>query len=385
MAPRCDLLGQKPLSSDSPMKTSRPKVAVIGGGIFGLSAAFELTSDFDVTVFEQNQELLKGATYANHNRHHYGYHYPRSYETARQCLESRHSFESVYGPCLVWDFKNYYAVSKTDTKTTPENYLKFCKDLDLYHKEEWPEEGAMSREKVALSLRVKEAVYDFNTLNRLVQYRLRESPKLSVLLNHRVTAGKLGDDGSKVLTVRHDAKTEEQRFDFVINATYASLNQFCDWFGFAPRQFQFNLQELAVVELPLQHKSGMTVMDGEFPSFIPLGFSNFFLLAHVVTSMLRRDSSFQTQSLIARSLNIESNWSGVQASCALQLPVVSQARYQRSIFVDRVVDAARSSDDARVTELMDHGSGCWSIFAAKVISCVSIAKKLREGIEAQVR
>ena len=90
----------------------KKKVGIIGGGIFGLSCAINLDKAHDVTVFDQAPDIMMGATYANHNRHHLGYHYPRSPETALQCLESREDFERTYGACCVNDFASYYCVSK---------------------------------------------------------------------------------------------------------------------------------------------------------------------------------------------------------------------------------------------------------------------------------
>ena len=87
---------------------SLPRVGIIGGGLFGLSTAIQLDGKYNVTVFEQFDDILCGATYANHNRHHYGFHYPRSPETAMQCIESAVEFEKVYKDSLVWDFDNYY-------------------------------------------------------------------------------------------------------------------------------------------------------------------------------------------------------------------------------------------------------------------------------------
>ena len=89
-----------------------PRVGIIGGGIFGLSTAIQLDSRYDVTIFEQCDDILCGATYANHNRHHHGFHYPRSPETALQCLNSAKEFEQIYTESLMWDFDNYYCVSK---------------------------------------------------------------------------------------------------------------------------------------------------------------------------------------------------------------------------------------------------------------------------------
>jgi glycine/D-amino acid oxidase-like deaminating enzyme len=224
-------------------------VVVIGGGIFGASAAVELASrGMSVLLLEQGPDWLKGATFANHNRHHMGYHYPRSLETARQCGESRGDFESVYGAAVVRDFSNFYAIAKEGSKTTPEA-------------------------KVALCGRVEEAVYEFESLQRLVKERIHGTPRLTSRLNARVTGASVETDGSKTLFLDGG---ERIRARFVVNATYAYLNRFCGWLGFPGREFQFNLQELSVIALPGSPRVGITVQDGSYPSFIPLGRTSYY-------------------------------------------------------------------------------------------------------------
>ena len=114
-----------------------PRIAIIGGGILGLSAALHLDKKYNVTLFEQLDDLLCGATYANHNRHHYGFHYPRSTETAMQCLNSAKDFEGIYSDSLIWNFDNYYCISKDNSKTSPEDYISFCDSVGLEYIEKW--------------------------------------------------------------------------------------------------------------------------------------------------------------------------------------------------------------------------------------------------------
>lgn len=108
----------------------RPRVAVIGGGIFGAAAGIALGDRFEVTLFERRGSLLGEATYANQYRHHHGYHYPRSADTVEQCLVARKDFEDVFGEAIVRDFPAYYAVAREGSRTTPEDFLAFC---ERYH------------------------------------------------------------------------------------------------------------------------------------------------------------------------------------------------------------------------------------------------------------
>ncbi len=128
-------------------------VAVIGAGIFGASSALVLSEHFNVTLFEQDETILAGASYGNQNRFHYGYHYPRSLQTGRDCLSAIPAFKSIYGDSLIEDFQNYYCVAKDGSKVSKSDYLKFCEALDLPYREEWPAADLVSRDRLCLSIR----------------------------------------------------------------------------------------------------------------------------------------------------------------------------------------------------------------------------------------
>ena len=89
------------------------KVLVVGGGIFGCSISLELSkSGFDVTLIEKDSDIMGNASKQNHNRIHYGYHYPRSIETATQSLDGLLSFLMTYKESIINNFPNYYSVAK---------------------------------------------------------------------------------------------------------------------------------------------------------------------------------------------------------------------------------------------------------------------------------
>jgi hypothetical protein len=365
-------------------REDRPRVAIIGGGLFGVTAALVLARFCDIQLFERAPEIFQGATFANHNRQHFGFHYPRSPETALQCLESHSDFRRFYGEAEISDFPNYYCVAARNSKVTPEQYLDFCDEVGLEYKEERPPKGFLTVAKIGLSLRVNEGVCDLAAMKRIALYHLSKNSAITVLNNQTVTNGQTLADGTKRLTIIKEDQARCEAFDFVINATYAHNNTFCNWFGFSPRTFQFNLQELNIIELPNNVRVGVTIMDGTFPSLIPMGGTPYHLLAHVKESQLMRESSNQSNPLLGRVSIIESNWNGVLKASSEYLPILKKARYMKSLFVDRVVDAAASKTDARLTDITDHGSGCFSIFAAKLITCVSTADKLAASISSRL-
>ncbi|MBP6217213.1 MAG: FAD-dependent oxidoreductase [Oligoflexales bacterium] len=362
----------------------KPKVAVIGGGIFGVSSAIELAKFCHVDLFEKNQNLLAGATFANHNRHHFGFHYPRSEETARQCLEGHSSFCEYFASALFWDFSNYYCVGKEGSKVSPEAYLAFCQKMGLEYRIELPSDRYINPAKIELALRVKEAVCDIKLLQELAITRVRATKDVQIFLDSEIRHAVMGSNGTKILEVWDGKTSREESYDCVINASYAHYNRFCGWMGFTKRAFQFNLQELCLIRLPGSLKLGMTVMDGAFPSFLPFGNSDLHIAAHVEVSQLVRETSFQDTSLFSRIPHIVTNWEGFLQVSKELFPILSEAQYVRSILVDRVVDSTQSASDARISEITEHGQSCYSIFAAKVVTCVATARKIATRVRSDL-
>ena len=63
-------------------------IAIVGAGLFGLTTYLVLRKNgFNCTLFDKNKDILLGASTNNLNRVHFGYHYPRDYETAAQSLK----------------------------------------------------------------------------------------------------------------------------------------------------------------------------------------------------------------------------------------------------------------------------------------------------------
>ena len=110
-----------------------PKVLVVGGGIFGTTASVALaTSGYDVTLHEELDSIMRCATGINQYRLHKGYHYPRSKETAQECLGGMKSFKRKYGDSVVnGDINHFYAISSRDSLVSREEYIQFLDDMEL--------------------------------------------------------------------------------------------------------------------------------------------------------------------------------------------------------------------------------------------------------------
>ncbi len=361
------------------LKKKNERVAVIGGGIFGVSAALELSKNFSVTLYERSGELLSGASRDNHLRHHGGYHYPRSKETAIECLKSRESFEREYGACIIRPFNHYHAIAKEDSKTTPGNYLKFCEELGLPYEIVDLDPKLINKEKVSLIVKVAEYSYNPMKMLEIVKEKLKNS-KVEVKLSHEIKGGEIMGD-KKILRISSSLGNTEEEFDFVINATYTNFNKFNKWFGLPQKKALYELVELLEIELPIKEKLGLSIFDGQFSSLMPRAEEGRFTLAHIKEEIINDFVSDNLDPEIMLSQNRRTNKENILKASIADFPILKEAKIIRSIYTIRAVKANVDDTDERPSEITNHGNGLFSIFSGKVVTCVDVAERISSMIE----
>jgi hypothetical protein len=140
-------------------------------------------------LFERHREIFSESTYGNQNRFHYGYHYPRSLTTFSECLEGRDDFAEFFGNSIVSTLANYYSVAKSDSKTSPDQYINFCKSAGLPYTFSWPSADFLNRDLIATCLRVPEPIFDFFRLRRIALDSINQKRNVTLRTCERVTNG----------------------------------------------------------------------------------------------------------------------------------------------------------------------------------------------------
>ncbi|MEI7718920.1 MAG: FAD-dependent oxidoreductase [archaeon] len=351
------------------------KVGIIGAGVFGCSTALELVkAGFEVTLFDRANNILEGASTINHLRHHYGFHYPRSKETVEEIKVSRESFEKEYGECVSEFFDDYYGCSLIGSKTTPEDFIKFCDELKLPYEIKSPEDKFMDKKNIGVCIKTPERVYDPDILKGLLLKKLRES-KVKLRLNHKIIGGEVSEQKKTLkFEVGNTVSTEE--FDFLINATYSNFNSFNKWFGFPRKKLQYELMELLEVYIPNAPKIGLTIMDGAFSSLLPRGEKGTFTLGHVDASVLRTAIGDDIDPVVMATGEIKSNRAEIMKKGIEDYPFLKEGIVVKSLHITRVVKANVEATDERPSEITEYGNGMYSIFGGKIITCIDIAKKV---------
>ncbi len=242
------------------------RIIVIGAGIFGITIALELSKKYkDITLVDMNSDIMLNASKVNHNRLHFGFHYPRSHATARQCLDGYCTFYEYFRDAITSDFENYYMIEK-NSNVSSSHYELFCYAHNLKYKKQLPNID-MDFANIESSYLTHEPIFDYNRIKSRLSEDLKKSG-VKVILNKKISSKK------------------DLNYDVIINATYFNINRINKLFGL----FQTKLR-LQTVIIPIfwhnRTKIGLTVMDGKFCSIMPKGFNpNLFLLYHAKESII---------------------------------------------------------------------------------------------------
>jgi len=361
-----------------PLSKVRPKVAIIGAGIFGTSCAIELGKFCDITVFEKNNDIMQEASFVNQYRHHWGYHYPRSGETVKDIRKAIGDFEELYEKAIIRNFPTYYFIAKKGSKVSAKQYIKFCNEHSLPFTLGYPEKGFVDKSKVSLSMKTLEPIYDYKKLKNLVGSQIDKS-NIKLKLNTEVVGGEIDTDSKKIITyIDKNEMEHREKFDHVINATYAKYNQFTKWFNFPTKPMRIDLVEALIVKLPIP-KISLAIMDGPFTNLVPTNDDSLFTLVHIKESILQRyvpknglpNLKKPSFNKIKKTLEESAKW----------LPIINKAELAEVRYVFRAVNANREHDDARPSDMTYHGFGCWSILGGKIINSVSTAKEIAQRIK----
>jgi len=360
-----------------------PNVGIIGGGVFGTTCALSLPSDIRITLFDENREILMGASFANQYRHHAGFHYPRSVATIREILESEQEFKKVYGDLIVSDFPSYYAIAKEGSKVSADAFLEVCDKYGIWYQEAKCPEEFLNAGLVSLTVKTKEAVYDYIKMQKIIKERLSQKKNIQPALSSRVTNIRLLDNGGKLVTYVQNGRQKTQLFDYLINATYSKTNQWCKWLDFHKRDLFYHVKELVVLNIsPNPQRCAVTIMDGDYATLVPQGssktrytFGDVPLSIHEKVSSQRYEAHFRDW-----TKGRGTRWAEMQRRCLPWFPILRRASYVSSMFVTLPVERGQMNTDGRPTLVTDHGYGCWSVLSGKIMTSVKAARQICEGI-----
>ncbi len=240
---------------------------IIGAGLYGLySALFCAKRGQKVLVLERDAEPFARATYINQARVHMGYHYPRSLSTATKSAYYFERFCQDFGFCCLTDFLQVYATSSKMSWTNAQEFVKFCNASKIPCEPVIPEKYFRAGLCDGAFI-TREYTYDAMLLKAWFLEQLSAFPKVEILCSSPVSS--ITESGGLWKVI---AGTIQAQAPFILNASYAGVNDIHKMLGFEPFKIKYELCEIILCTVSdALRTTGLTVMDGPFFSIMPFG------------------------------------------------------------------------------------------------------------------
>ena len=253
---------------------------ILGLGTYGLYCANKLAKldpSKKILILEKDSQAFQRASYVNQARVHNGYHYPRSLSTALKSAKYYQRFIKDYDFAINSKFEKIYAISSDFSYASGENFKDFCNNANI--KGDEIDSGKFFKEDVIDQAFVTEEFsLDAKKICKYFLSNLRKSPNVEIRYSTIINkAEKEGDNYHLKLSDKSSVYS-----NFIINATYASINQILNIFGFDNFKIKYEIAEICLGNVSNNILNiGLTVMDGPFFSLMPFGLSGLHSLSGV--------------------------------------------------------------------------------------------------------
>ena len=237
------------------------KIAIIGGGFYGVYLAYKLSKNkkIKIDLFEKNNSILKETAIRNQYRLHTGYHYPRSLETIHQTILGYKKFKEEFKKFLYFPENNFYLVHKKSLISF-NNYKKIFQNLNLNFRE-------VKKKQISEYINLSNIDGVINTeegvilLEKLFSFLKKEiSNKVRIYKSTRISKIDANKGGI------YSQKLNLSGYNYVINTTYTNPNLGLDKDKF---KIKYELTGMVRLKNPFKKSLGFTIMDGNYCSLYP--------------------------------------------------------------------------------------------------------------------
>ncbi len=255
---------------------------IIGSGIYGMYASIiskkKHGDSCSVLVIDGEDSYFKRGSYINQARLHNGYHYPRSYSTASKSAGYFNRFYEDYKECINDDFEKVYAIAADYSWTNGVQFKQFCDNLNLVC-DEIEKKKYFNEFSIDKAFHTVEYSFDAQLLGDKMH---EEATSLGVEFSFKTTIDSIVKDGKQFCITFMDGRCIYT--GYVLNATYAGVNQIHEMMGYDLLPIKYELCEVILCEVSksIEHV-GLTVMDGPFFSVMPFGKTGY----HSITTVSR--------------------------------------------------------------------------------------------------
>ena len=303
-----------------------------------------------VVLVEECDELVERASLKNQARIHGGYHYPRSFLTARRSRVNYSKFISEFPECVVRPRVSIYAIASQLSQINAKQFVEFCRSIDA------PIEPAAREikqlfvpETVEDVFQVEEVAFDGCLLRKNLTNRLSVS-SVDVVTGYRVENLVHREDGSWEIRDRRGNVILTKQ---VWLCTYSSVNSVLKASDLPQIPLRYQLAELAVIEPPRELKDvSITVMDGPFFSFMPFPAYSSYSLSHVRYTPHVTWQNEQEQP----TKSPKTNFTLMSRDAARFVPAIEKCRYLESVWeIKGLLPRSQNNDSRPILVRLDHG------------------------------
>ena len=336
------------------------KIAIIGAGFFGCTAAIVLSKKHKVDLFESSKTILNGASRSNQFRFHYGFHYPKSKKTVDEIKKSKEDFIKLFGHNVLGKTKNKYLIAK-NSKVSFEKYKLFLKKYNLNFNE-----LTSNNKFIRGEILTDERILNYFKFKKNIEKKLFNK-NINLQINTKFN------------------KKNLEKYDKVIIFSYANNNSVLNYLGIKKiRKLRYELVEKLVVKLPKKFKNNSdVVIYGKFVCIDPYLGTDYHLLSDVKLSKIEiiesRFPKFKNKNGIFLNKGLIINYNKTRFNkilnrCKKYLPYLKHAKYIGSFYVIRTIKTGVENTDQRTSEIINHNKKIISVMSGKWNNCVSLAK-----------
>ena len=329
-----------------------------------------------VILSEKETDFMQRASYVNQARVHNGYHYPRSVLTA---LRSRISFPRFYAEfkeCIDNTFDKYYMIPHLQSKISASQFEKFCHRIGAVCEPAPPKiTDLVEPHFVEAVFTTKEFAFDSEKLKYIMFERIQDAC-VSYHLNQKILSVSSANDKLlvKLYSIKDKSELDPIEVDEVFNCTYSMINQIINYSSLEMIPLKHELTEMVLVDVPdeLKH-AGITVMDGPFFSVMPFPSRGLHSFSHVrytphyewhdTDKAHYRDAHKHYDEITKKSA-----WTYMLHDAKRYIPILSECKYEDSIWEVKTILPRSESDDSRpILFKPNHGlKGFHSIMGGKI-------------------
>jgi glycine/D-amino acid oxidase-like deaminating enzyme len=360
---------------------------VIGAGFYGVVIALYLKRVRGVRrvdIYERESTLLARASFVNQARVHNGYHYPRSFTTAYRSRENFNRFASDWSSCIKRDFSKYYALARRNSKVSPQQFARFCKQIGApLEKAESEIYNLFNPSLIEAIYRVEEFAFDAAKLRNWSYSELAESG-IQCFFNHTVIEAKPSEqNGIEIVAGDGSSALRSESYAFAFNCTYSGLSQIEPHHQSSSLRLKHEIAELALITPPTELEDiGVTVMDGPFFSAMPFPAKGCHSLSHVRYTPHSHwtDRPGSSPYNIIEQMSRETRVDRMLRDASRYLPIIAKSRYRESLFEVKTVLEKNESDDGRPILFREsaHTPHLYSVLGGKIDNIYDILESIDE-------